>query len=60
MFICPSDDEHDQFIVAVMEYHDWLVDAHGNLSEDLRCWRRTARGEYICADCGLLAKEVDW
>lgn len=60
MFICPNDSEHDQFIVSVREYHDWLVDAHGNFSEDLGCWDTTDRGEYVCADCGGLAKEVDW
>ena len=60
MFICPNDDEHDQFIVTVREYHDWLVDAHGTKFKDLYCFQTTDTGEYSCADCGAVAKEVDW
>lgn len=60
MKVCPNNPDHKEFITTGVEYHDWLVDEHGNFLDDKGCYeaRIHNNGYAECVICHAVAQEV--
>lgn len=56
---CPKNSKHRRFRCGAIQYHDWIVDEHGEFLEDEGCYDAEASeyiDNYTCAECGTQAK----
>ena len=41
-----------EFVVSATEYHDWVVDEHGEFVRDIECYEAKVTGEiFTCNKC---------